>query len=391
MNIELKLIAESKVRQLGGDVCGVLVRTDSEVMAVSEHGRCTRLDAGVMGPVEPAGRNEQSEIIAELREYFDQRADAEYYTDRDGAVPNEEMQMLAKLDQLQAARAQGGQGANVVAWRDLTIGEVLIPGDRFISEKGRWVELVEEDLVCSNQVTQHTRPSQRKVNTQPQAAMPEGWLVRRVDDRITVQHPDIGGYCASKDGNDHSAIAPVILYHLASALLSTPTTPQPSMPEGKWLITGETLYVRLAKDLSGGPDETFVDIEDGNGNSVRIERFEDGNDWIIGPLYEAPKVLSTPTTPQADGPISGADRVPVKSDGDYEGKIWIFDTSTKQWFRGNYWEFGSPRDSHWMPTGLKRPQPPAGQSESKCCCGETDDAWRLCPEHGPAAGQEGAQ
>lgn len=51
MNIELKPIAESKIRQLGGDVCGVLVRTDGGVMAVSEHGRCTRLDAGVMGPV----------------------------------------------------------------------------------------------------------------------------------------------------------------------------------------------------------------------------------------------------------------------------------------------------------------------------------------------------
>ncbi|MBY6102344.1 hypothetical protein [Marinobacter nauticus] len=55
MNIKLKPIAESKVRQLGGDVCGVLVRTeDSEVMAVSEHGRCTRLDAVVMGPVDRA-------------------------------------------------------------------------------------------------------------------------------------------------------------------------------------------------------------------------------------------------------------------------------------------------------------------------------------------------
>lgn len=54
MNIKLKPIAESKVRQLGGDVCGVLVRTDGGVMAVSEHGRCTRLDAGVMGPVDGA-------------------------------------------------------------------------------------------------------------------------------------------------------------------------------------------------------------------------------------------------------------------------------------------------------------------------------------------------
>ena len=39
MNIELKSIAESKVRQLGGDVCGVLVRKDGRLAAVDEHGR----------------------------------------------------------------------------------------------------------------------------------------------------------------------------------------------------------------------------------------------------------------------------------------------------------------------------------------------------------------
>ena len=39
MNIELKPIAVSKVRQLGGDVCGVLVRKDGRLAAVDEHGR----------------------------------------------------------------------------------------------------------------------------------------------------------------------------------------------------------------------------------------------------------------------------------------------------------------------------------------------------------------
>ena len=43
MNIELKPIAESKVRQLGGDVCGVLVRKDGKLAAVDEHGRVTWL------------------------------------------------------------------------------------------------------------------------------------------------------------------------------------------------------------------------------------------------------------------------------------------------------------------------------------------------------------
>lgn len=45
MNIELKPIAESKVRQLGGDVCGVLVRNEAGAWAaVSEGGRVMWLD-----------------------------------------------------------------------------------------------------------------------------------------------------------------------------------------------------------------------------------------------------------------------------------------------------------------------------------------------------------
>ncbi|OJT01195.1 DUF551 domain-containing protein [Marinobacter nauticus] len=45
MNIELKPIAESKIRQLGGDVCGVLVRKDQKLAAVDEHGRVMWLDS----------------------------------------------------------------------------------------------------------------------------------------------------------------------------------------------------------------------------------------------------------------------------------------------------------------------------------------------------------
>ena len=53
MNIELKPIAESKVRQLGGDVCGVLVRKDGKLVAVDEHGRVQWLQSGQ--GAEPAG------------------------------------------------------------------------------------------------------------------------------------------------------------------------------------------------------------------------------------------------------------------------------------------------------------------------------------------------
>ena len=46
MNVELKRIAEKKLEQLGGDVCGVLVRKDGKLAAVDEHGRVQWLQGG---------------------------------------------------------------------------------------------------------------------------------------------------------------------------------------------------------------------------------------------------------------------------------------------------------------------------------------------------------
>ncbi|RKR79223.1 Lar family restriction alleviation protein [Marinobacter nauticus] len=206
----LKPIAESKVRQLGGDVCGVLVRTQaSEVMAVSEHGRCTRLDAGVMGPVDGAQGGQGAKPIGFT---WDAGRFGRQFTADAGVADRVRVDGVAVspvYTQPQPDRAQGGQGAEPVA--------EIVHDYNGISVQ--WLEPAKYGRFQSGQ----------KLYTQPQAAMPEGWLVRRVDDRITVQHPDIGGYCASKDGNDHSAIAPVILYHFASALLSTPTTPRPEV------------------------------------------------------------------------------------------------------------------------------------------------------------------
>ncbi|WP_417518835.1 Lar family restriction alleviation protein [Marinobacter sp.] len=55
---KMKRIAESKVRQLGGDVCGVLVRKGEKLAAVDEHGRVMWLDswgeaARAQGDAEP--------------------------------------------------------------------------------------------------------------------------------------------------------------------------------------------------------------------------------------------------------------------------------------------------------------------------------------------------
>src|SRR5690554_5762391 len=46
VTVPMKRIAESKVRQLGGDVCGVLVRKDGRLAAVDEHGRVQWLQDG---------------------------------------------------------------------------------------------------------------------------------------------------------------------------------------------------------------------------------------------------------------------------------------------------------------------------------------------------------
>lgn len=51
-------------------------------------------------------------------------------------------------------------------WRDLALGEIIKPGDRFISKDGQWVELIEEDLEISNRVTEYTRQTQRRVSAE---------------------------------------------------------------------------------------------------------------------------------------------------------------------------------------------------------------------------------
>lgn len=43
---------------------------------------------------------EMAELLAELRDYFDQRADAEYFTDSPRPVANDEMRHLSEIDEL---------------------------------------------------------------------------------------------------------------------------------------------------------------------------------------------------------------------------------------------------------------------------------------------------
>ena len=125
---KMKRIAEKKIEQLGGDVCGVLVRTEGGVMAVSEHGRCARLDAGVMGPVDGA---QDGEWLIQMRgDYLKTRGvwerpdhrgytndinDAGRYSEEEARKAEQMMPEKCKAVRLPTARAQSGQGAEPVA------------------------------------------------------------------------------------------------------------------------------------------------------------------------------------------------------------------------------------------------------------------------------------
>ncbi|WP_342632191.1 hypothetical protein [Marinobacter alkaliphilus] len=248
MNIELKPIAESKVRQLGADVCGVLVRTEDGVMAVSEHGRCTRLDAGVMGPVD---------------------------------------------------RAQGGQGAEAV-------GSIKSCACQFTAEGG----LLKECLY-------------HQTRYKPQPAVPEGFAL--VPESMCLSYQDIESII-TMTGWDEG---------------------QDNFGEG-------VLWVGALKDDDG--NETY-------GLHIScIEVMEEG----ALPVQEFQKPeLSTPTTPKADGWVKCEDRLPTEADDDFNGCVWArFEDGDIALMEGEEVEQTWDDDisiTHWMPTGLKRPAPPAEQ------------------------------
>lgn len=245
MNIELKPIAEKKVRQLGGEVCGVLVRTeDSEVMAVSEHGRCTRLDAGVMGPepiipsvrftVEPHGSGyaiyrgrdadhhgenlgHLTECTLDLPKILERALNAqerpEYTVDREFLVQliTDRQKRIDELEKqvAESARAQGGQGAEVVAWCWENHGRHVTVDKSFAKE-----------LIADGEIV---RPLVYG-DTQPQPAVPEA---KEIIDRV-VAELETGFVRCERCGDQEDTATLDCMTDLKrlKALLSTPTTPQ---------------------------------------------------------------------------------------------------------------------------------------------------------------------
>lgn len=323
MNIELKPIAESKVRQLGGDVCGVLVRNQAgRLAAVDEHGRFTWLSDDGPGPVELSG--------AEI-ESIKQRADAwlglvELLNDltpewRQRPGTGRESAFAAIRGLAQAARAQGGQGAEVVACplckyeRGHQIGCENNPVDMALRSSAQPVaEIVHDYNGVSVQWLEPAKygrfQSGQKLYTQPQPAVPEVLaLCSECHQEFSV--PLESGGNATTDLLCNFCNCP----HCGERVdlwikLASPATPQsatPSVPVS--VITPEIVdWVRCGIAANNRHKEKEA-----------VDAFHRFNDAVL----KASEAMNNdaPTTPQADGWNWCADRVHAKCGGRVVGRM----------------------------------------------------------------------
>ncbi|MCD1628294.1 hypothetical protein [Marinobacter shengliensis] len=162
VTVPMTRIAEKKIEQLGGDVCGVLVRNEAGAYAaVDKHGRVMWLDSWGEGQVEPAGVSE--------RELFEQRFPvpagiywndiSEQYDAVPGAAGFDDVEIYhGQWVGWQAARTQAPASGEAVA-RVIAVGG---DGDH------RWVNI--KALTPGRLITGDL------LYTQPQPAVPEGWI-----------------------------------------------------------------------------------------------------------------------------------------------------------------------------------------------------------------------
>ena len=206
MNIELKPIAESKVRQLGGDVCGVLVRKDGKLAAVDEHGRVQWLQS-----------ERGSEPVAWSWEYRGLHVSADKAFIEKIAADGFAVRPLVFAD-TQPARAQGGQGTEVVAW-----ASPLPDGTEQVTKElpQRIFGVVPKDYQW------YVRPLVY-ADTQPQPAVPEAKIII---DRV-VEELENGFVACERCGDQEDTATLDCMTDLKrlKSLLTTPTTPQADGP-----------------------------------------------------------------------------------------------------------------------------------------------------------------
>ena len=141
------------------------------------------------------------------------------------------------------------------------------------------------------------------------------------------------------------------------------THPQPAVPEADELRSALSDVVSVAITMLYDSHKPDV-VEEFTIDELKdvVERTKHLQDARVEDVYRAGyRLLTTPTpttTPQVDGWISMADREPTKSDEDCEGKIWLLWPDRRYFERVPRGHVSCAPEFYWMPTGLKRPQPP---------------------------------
>lgn len=267
------------------------------------------------------GMSERDDIIAEMREYFEQRADAEYFTDSAGPVPNEERRMLARLDELQSGQS------------DCALGEAL---------KGNTIPLpatanqAKGMLLVGQSWLEVNAPSELQASRQSEGGEAMVMELEVTEDR-----------CFSPNLLDATLALPAGVYQL----YTHPPQSQ-GVPEGWRSVVQDTI------DELGVIDET-EGVAGWHLNGAIASWDEVGLTGIREALSE---LLSTPAAPQADEWVKCADRLPTEADDDYQGCVWVhFEDGEVELMEAEEVEQTWDDDisiTHWKPTGLTRPQPP---------------------------------
>ena len=108
------------------------------------------------------------------------------------------------------------------------------------------------------------------------------------------------------------------------------------------------LYTRPQPAQQGGlPERMTPDADDGPRTSAFISGWNSAIDAM----------LSTNTTSPGSEWVRCSERLPTFRDSDHEGQVWV--VSKLHGIKKMGWSAVRAKfESYWMPTGLKRPQPP---------------------------------
>lgn len=364
MNIELKPIAESKVRQLGGEVCGVLVRKDEKLAAVDEHGRVMWLDswgeAGRAQGGQGAGVVAWEALALGGNRLFHDKAEAETSAEvyGGGARP------LVYGD----TQPQPAQQGSVPHWKELeALADEYVEGYEFRGDEGDYQPTEQERFLIQDcvaglmdEVHQMLKRAAPQQGSLPKGENDLGLDARYFHEKLSLILRDINSYTPTEMARALGRLAitanPETMREPEFSirdLIDDPkyrdTQPQPAVPEGWKLVPVEPTEAMMrdaADNLCGQFGVEFVRPKEQFARAVYREL-----------LRFAP---ATPTTPQADGWVRCDERLPTEEDC----WVWIYDSEDSDIFhalwrdlKGDY-ENGHMNLSHWMPTGLKRPQPP---------------------------------